>query len=166
MSAPSASEPSFCPFRNSSPPFVRMKLSVDSTLLPPLAALGSSTFKLAFTMAAEVSMKMTSNTSTMSTNGMMLIEDRTPSSSTASRSFAMTERLSSGLCPDAGRGRGRRGGHRARPVARLQPRQQHAPQRLAVRDGVLHAPAEDVVGDDRRDRDQEPHGRRHQRLGQ
>ena len=51
---------------------------VDSTGLPPLAALGSSTFRLARTIVADVIMKMTSSTSTMSTNGMMLIDASGP----------------------------------------------------------------------------------------
>src|SRR5438105_776878 len=120
MVAAAASDGMRSPFRNRSPAFVNRMFTVDGTVLPPLAALGSSTFRLAFTIAADVSMKMTSNTSTMSTNGMMLIDASRPSSSPAS-SFSLAM-IALAL------------GRRGAGIAGLQARQQDAPQRLAVGD--------------------------------
>ena len=69
------------PFSNRLPSLLQTTLTVDSTRAPPLAALGRFTTMLARTMAIEVSMKMMSRTSTMSTKGMMLMLARSPSSS-------------------------------------------------------------------------------------
>ena len=46
-----------------------------------------------------------------------------------------------------------------------QPRQQQVRHGVDARHGPAHPPLEEVVGDDRRDRDQQPDRRRHQRLG-
>src|SRR5687768_16949410 len=122
-----------------------MRLMVDSTRLPPLAALGSSTRKLARTMAAEVNMKITSSTRTMSTKGMMLIDARTPSSSAAASFRApMSILLCGGVrggardcgAPAAGGSGGSFGGRPAH-VGRLELGQQDAGQQLRAGDGVL-----------------------------
>src|SRR5450432_1503898 len=121
---------------------------VVSTWPPPLAALGNSTLRLARTMVAEVSMKITSNTSTMSTKGMMLIDARGPSSSSISSRRAM------GLLT-----------HRRDHFRGLELRQQDARQHLATRDRALHPPAKSVVRDHRRDGHQQADSGGHQGLG-
>src|SRR5688572_18238896 len=109
---------------------------------------------LARTIADEVSMNVISRTNTMSTKGTMLISAMTPSSESVSTLLAMNASESSA-----------RSGGRARRIRRFEGGEQRGSEQTAVVGDRLHLALQDVERDDRRDRDQEPHRRRDERLG-